>query len=334
MAKKYRVLVVGTGSIGERHTRCFGQTGRTEMHICEMNRKLCDAVAERYSVASAHYDLDSATTNTYDIAVVCVPAHLHIPVAIQLGNVGTNLLIEKPLSTSFEGIDQLQEVIRAQNITVGIAYVLRCNPILEHMKAAIDSGRFGRPVQIVSTSGQYFPKYRPAYREIYYTDRLTGGGAIQDAITHIMNAGEWIVGPVERLFADAEHQVLEGVSVEDTIHIVTRQGFGVMGSYSLNQYQAPNEGVLQIVCERGTARFLAHESRWLSMTGAGDDWTEEMKVEYERDDHFVCQANRFLDAVDGKEPVRCTLEEAAQTLRVNLAALRCLDEGQWINIAK
>ena len=331
--EKSRVLVVGTGSIGERHARCFGQTGRAEVHICEMNRERCDAVAERCAVASAHYDLDSAMANSYDVAAICVPANLHIPVAIQLGSAGTHLLIEKPLSTGFDRIDELQEVIRAQNLTVGIAYVLRCNPVLESLKATIHSGRFGRPVQIVSTSGQHFPKYRPAYREIYYTDHRTGGGAIQDAITHVMNAGEWIVGPVERLFADAQHQVLEGVNVEDTVHILTRQGEGVLGSYSLNQYQAPNEGALQIVCERGTARFVMHENRWLSMTEAGGTWTEEMKGDFERDDFFICQANRFLDAVAGKEPVRCTLEEAMQTLRVNLAALRCLDEGAWIKIA-
>ena len=67
------------------------------------------------------------------------------------------------------------------------------------MKAALDSGRFGRPVQLVAVCGQHFPTYRPAYREIYYRDRATGGGAIQDAITHVLNLGEWLIGPVDRL---------------------------------------------------------------------------------------------------------------------------------------
>ncbi len=41
-----------------------------------------------------------------------------------------------------------------------------------------------------------------------------GGGAIQDAITHTMNAAEWLVGPIDSLVADARHCVLEGVDVE------------------------------------------------------------------------------------------------------------------------
>ena len=56
------------------------------------------------------------------------------------------------------------------------------------MKQEIDACRFGRIVQVIAVSGQHFPFYRPAYRETYYTDHATGGGAIQDALTHTINA--------------------------------------------------------------------------------------------------------------------------------------------------
>ena len=39
------VLVIGTGSIGERHTRCFLETGRCEVSICEINAELRSEVA-------------------------------------------------------------------------------------------------------------------------------------------------------------------------------------------------------------------------------------------------------------------------------------------------
>jgi predicted dehydrogenase len=47
---------------------------------------------------------------------------------------------------------------------------------------------------------------------------------------------------------------------------------------------------------------------------------------------FVTQANAFLDAVEGKKPVLCTLDEGLQTLKVNLAALASWDEGRWKDI--
>ena len=76
----------------------------------------------------------------------------------------------------------------------GVAYVYRAHPALMEMKQALDHGRFGRPLQVVAVSGQNFPFYRPAYRQTYYADRATGGGAIQDALTHVVNAAEWLVG--------------------------------------------------------------------------------------------------------------------------------------------
>ena len=51
---------------------------------------------------------------------------------------------------------------------------------------------------------------------------------------------------VERVVADAAHQVLEGVTVEDTVHLLARHG-SVMASYSLNQHQAPNEITITVV---------------------------------------------------------------------------------------
>jgi predicted dehydrogenase len=183
-------------------------------------------------------------------------------------------------------------------------------------------------VELVAVSGQHFPTYRPAYRGTYYADRSAGGGAIQDALTHLFNAGEWLLGPIDRLVADAAHRVLEGVTVEDTAHVLARHG-PALASYSLNQHQAPNELTLTVVCERGTARLESHESRWRWMTEPAGAWHDEVIPPLDRDTPFVAQANAFLDAVEGRAAPHCTLEEGVQTLRANLAALASLERGAW-----
>ena len=100
------------------------------------------------------------------------------------------------------GVAELMAEVERQWLTAAVAYVYRAHPALAAMREAIRSGRFGEPVQVVAVSGQHFPLYRPAYRDIYYKDRATGGGAVQDALTHVLNAAEWLVGPVTRLAAD------------------------------------------------------------------------------------------------------------------------------------
>lgn len=331
MKQVHRVLIVGVGSIGERHVRCFASTCRASVSICELNPDLRRAVAERYSIAETFADLNAGLASRPEIVVICTPAHLHVPMALATIRAGIPVLIEKPLSTGFDGVDELIREIDARRTVAGVAYVYRAHPVLAAMRDAIYSGRFGEPVQVVAQCGQHFPLYRPAYRTIYYNDRATGGGAVQDALTHIVNAAEWLVGPVTRLVADVGHQVLDGVSVEDTAHVLTRHG-NVMGCFNLNQHQAPNETTLTVVCQRGTVRFEAHECRWRWAIEPGAPWNDEATPALERDALFVQQADAFLDAVEGKIEPPCTLADARQTLAVNLAILRSAERGGWETI--
>jgi predicted dehydrogenase len=322
------VLIVGTGSIGERHLRCFQATGRASLSLCEIDAALRERIARQYGVERAYPDLEAALADRHDAAVIATPAHLHVPMARRLAEAGVHLLIEKPLSTGLAGIDSLRKTLAERRLAAAVAYVLRHHPALRAMREAVRSGRFGRPVEVVAVCGQHFPTYRPAYREIYYKDRATGGGAIQDTLTHSMNAASWLVGPASRVVADAAHQVLEGVDVEDTVHVLARHG-DVLASYSLNQHQAPNELTLTVVCEHGTCRWELHHHRWGWMTRPDTPWEEERFEGLQRDDLFVAQAAAFLDVLDGRAEPVCTLEEAVGTLRTNLAVLASVEEGAW-----
>ena len=336
MSHLHHILIVGVGSIGERHLRCFQSTGRANVSFVEINDTLRATISERYGVKS-FANLESAISELSNAggqitaAVVATPANRHLEVGTRLAEAGIHLLIEKPLSTTTAGFDRLAEVISQRNLVVGVAYVMRCFPALAAMREALRSGRFGKPVEIVAVCGQHFPTYRPAYRETYYVNRETGGGAIQDALTHVLNAGEWLVGPIDRLVADAAHRVLAGVTVEDTAHVLTRQG-EVLGSYSLNQHQAPNETSITVICDGGTVRWESHANRWRWMLRPEEAWHDESFEVQPRDSAFIAQANQFLDAVEGQTSPLCRLEEGLQTLRVNLAALASVDGGGWQQI--
>lgn len=331
MASQHQVLVIGVGSIGERHVRCFQQTGRAVVSICETNQQLCSDVAGRYGCLAAHTDLDAAIAACPEAAVVCTPAHLHVDMATRLASAGIHLLIEKPLSVNRDGIDELKQIVANNNVTAAVAYVTRAHPVLSEMRDALEGGRFGKPLEVVVVSGQHFPFYRPAYRDIYYKDRATGGGAIQDALTHTVNAVEWLVGPMTEVCADAAHLALPGVEVEDTVHVIARHG-DLPACYSLNQHQAPNETSLTVICERGTVRYEPHAHRWRWATSPEEPWHDETHAPIQRDTSFVRQADAFLYALEGATRPLCTLDEGEQTLRCNLAILKSADTRTWQSV--
>jgi predicted dehydrogenase len=241
---------------------------------------------------------------------------------------GLNVLIEKPLAVSVDGVDELKTSIERRELICGIAYVLRSHPSLAAMKDAIHSGEYGSPVQVYVTAGQHFPSFRPAYSQTYYYSRATGGGAIQDAMTHLTNATEWLVGPITRVIADAAHRVLPDVDVEDVVHFIARHGT-VLGSYSLNQFQSPDEVTITVVCEKGTLRYEGHKDRMRAMKSPGSSWDDHPAVDLDRDSLFIKQAHSFLDALEGHAKLLCSLGEGVQSLHVNLALLESISSQLW-----
>lgn len=330
---RHEVLVIGTGSIGERHLRCLLATGRAAAACVEPRADVRERVARDHGVPG-YESLEAALERPFTAAVICSPAPWHVPQAKALVAAGLHVLMEKPVSTSEAGVAELADLVARKRAVCGVAYVMRAYPELRAMQARLRAGEWGRPLQVTVTSGQHFPTYRPAYRETYYTRHESGGGAIQDALTHLINLGEWLAGPISRLICDAEHLALPGVTVEDTAHVLARQrphdgGPDVLASYTLNQHQAPNETVVQVACERGTVRCAIHAQRLEWMTAPQADWQRRDFGPRERDDAFKAQALMFLDAIEGTAPVACTLAEGWQTLRVNLAALASAREGTW-----
>ena len=332
----YSILIIGCGSIGERHLRCFQSTGRAQVTACDADPKLLETLAQTYQVATASNWEQALDTTKFDAAVICTPAHLHVPMATQILRRGIHVLIEKPLSQSLAGVAELISARDTSGREAAVAYILHVYPLLSQVREYLQRGELGPIRQVVATSGQYFPGGRPAhavhYSKTYYRDRKLGGGAIQDALTHMVNWMESVVGPTDSVLCDCAHQVLPDVTVEDTVHVSARHG-DVLVNYTLNQFQAPNESTLQFNTATGSLKVEFHQRRWGTFRLGDADWSWRDVAPAERDGAFIEQATRFLDQIDGKSRSLCSLEAALQTLRFNLAALASADSGNRVQCA-
>ena len=90
----HSVLVLGCGSIGERHLRNFQRTGRARLTACDSNPALLAMMAERYGVATAGDWQAALASGGLDACVICTPAHLHVPMAIAALQHGLHVLVE------------------------------------------------------------------------------------------------------------------------------------------------------------------------------------------------------------------------------------------------
>lgn len=324
------ILVIGCGSIGERHVRTFLATGRTDVAACDTRPAILRQVGERYGVNAVPDWVTALENSAVSGVVIATPAPSHVEIATRCLESGRHVLIEKPLSLDLAGIERLIAARDLAGRFAAVAYVLHFMPALQAARLFLQSNPFGPVRHVAVNTGHHFPAARPAYREIYYRDRAQGGGAIQDALTHVANAVEWAVGPTTRVFCDAQHQVLEGVTVEDTVNVTARNGT-VLTSYALNQFQAANETRLDFHAETGSVRVELNAQRWGTIARGAAHWEWHAAPVAERDQIYTAQAHAFLDGCDGKPNPLCTLEEGIQTLRFNLAALRSWSESRPVS---
>jgi len=286
-------------------------------------------MAEHYKVQTASDWKTALWDPAVTAVVIATSAPLHVAIATHCLEAGRHVLIEKTLSLDLSGTDQLLAARDRAARFVGVAYVLHFVRVLQAAREFLREGSFGAVKHVAVNTGQHFPFFRPAYREIYYSDRAQGGGAIQDALTHMANAVEWIVAPTSRVFCDADHQVLEGVMVEDTVTAVARNGSALV-SYSLNQFQAPGETRWDFHADTGSVRVEMDTHRWGVLARGDKEWTWHPAPMVERDQIYKAQAEAFLDGCEGRPNLLCSLEEGIQTLRFNVAALRSWRENRPI----
>ncbi|MDB6170599.1 MAG: putative dehydrogenase [Verrucomicrobia bacterium] len=331
MSSRPLILVIGCGSIGERHVRTFLATGRADVLACDNRPAILQEIKKRHAVETVENWKTGLEHPAVSGVVIATPSPSHVELATRALESRRHVLVEKPLAIDLTGVDALLAARDRADRFAAVGYVLHFVPALQGARRFLGEGSFGRVCHVTVNTGQHFPQFRPAYREIYYRDHAQGGGAIQDALTHMANAVEWVVGPTSRVFCDAAHQVLEGVSVEDTVNVSARNGTALV-SYALNQFQAPNETRWDFHAEGGSLRIEVNAQRWGVMKRGETEWAWHAAPVAERDALYVAQAQAFLDGCERKPNLLCTLEEGRQTLRFNLAALQSWRENRPVNL--
>jgi predicted dehydrogenase len=272
--------------------------------------------------------------------IIANPTALHMDVAIPAADRGCHLLIEKPLSHSLEGIQQLQKAVRRGGGQVLVGFQFRFHPGLQKIKqlltpnASLPSSPIGRPLSVRAQWGEYLPGWHPweDYRQGYSARLDLGGGAIL-TLSHPLDYLRWFFGEVEALWAFAGRLGDLALDVEDTAEIGLRFTGGALGSVHLDYNQRPSVHSLEVVGTQGTICWDNADGAvcvYQSPEGAEHVSTLRFPVPpgFERNDLFLAEIRHFLALARGEEVPACTLEDGIHALNLALAARRSAETGE------
>ena len=153
--------VIGLGSIGKRHLnvakRIQDRVGITVIRGVDTNPGRREEVASSIDGVEVFADLAEAVEGA-EIVVVCTPTASHIDLCSAIcEHADPHIFIEKPLSHTLEGCDELIFNRARAGKQVAVGYFLRYHPMINKLKAIVDNGELGRVLMARAESGTFFP---------------------------------------------------------------------------------------------------------------------------------------------------------------------------------
>ena len=248
---------------------------------------------------------------------VCLPHHLHFPVAMQAIRAGKNVLVEKPLAIGPEQSRELVDAAAAAGVALGVSHNQVFYAPHAEAKRLIEAGAIGRPVLIRLRLGMGPPW--GGWRG--HPDQV-GGGLLYDAGVHRLYLALFFFGPVRGVHAvlDAPRQQGETFAVA-----ILEFASGALGVIEANHHGPPGtfDDEIEITGTDATLRLGGIESlsfgyrtgaplsifrdgRWSQVPVRDDDWQTSVQA----------SVAAYLDAVTaGREPP-VTGAAALETIRL------------------
>jgi len=301
-----RALVVGYGSIGQRHTRLLEELG------CETG-----VVSARPDVHSQSFPtLDAALTAWQpEYVVVANETSAHYDAMKFLADAGYRgrVLIEKPL------FDDARVAPAVTFSHAAVAYNLRCHPLVRHFSHALAGGRI---LEVNMHVGQWLPDWRPArdYRTSYSAKRTTGGGVMRD-LSHELDLALHLFGPWRKLTALGGHFSDLEIDSDDAYTLLLATGRCPSVNITMNYLDRPAQRTITVNTTMGTIR-LDLVNGVLEQNGV---LIAEHIVER---DHTYKEQHRAM--IDGRIDELCSINEGLAVLDLIVAAEQANGARCWV----
>ena len=305
-----KILFFGLGSIGARHAKLLLDHFDVELSAYRTGEGTNELGIEEF------HSLDEAFEFEPDAAFITNPTHLHIETAIECARRSIDLFIEKPLSNTTGGIDQLSEQINRNNLVNHVAFCLRFHPVIKHLKEIVDAEEIFYSRTICSS---YLPAWRPGqdYSKSYSADRNRGGGVMNELI-HELDYNEYLFGGVENLKGSYGQASDLDIKADDYSEFQLDHHSGIKSHVSLDYFSHFRERTIKIYCpDKVIVADIIHQS---VKTFREHELVEEIFLDDEN--MYLNQLNTFFDALEKRTGENlCTVSES-RNLVEKLSQLR------------
>jgi predicted dehydrogenase len=342
-----RVLFVGLGGVGQRHLRnvraLLGDDLEVDAYRVRRETALLDDqlsvvpgenLEERHRVR-VFADLDAALRERPDVVFVTNPSSLHMDVARRAARAGAHLFIEKPLSHSLQGVEELASVLEAQQRVGFVAYQLRRHPGFLKLKQALAANAVGRVLSVRAEVGEYLPGFHPYedYRRMYAAQRALGGGVTLSQI-HEIDYLIALFGMPRRAFSMGGKLSNLELDVDDLssslIEFQSPEGGRLVVELHQDFFQRPASRRCVVLGESGRLEWSLSDRRFRRWSVDATLLEDVDYASYPRNQAFLDELTYFLSCVEARTAPDVGVRQGAQSLRLALGLLESQSSGRAV----
>ncbi len=151
MEDKIGIAVIGLGRIGDSHLDGILQNSEKACvaAVVDIDESKAKTTAERYQTRYYLEVADVLRDPDVQAAVICLPHHLHKPIALQVMAAGRHVLVEKPWATGLEEGQEMLEKARQKNLVLMAGQSFRFMWAMWEAKQCVLKGVIGKPFNLV-----------------------------------------------------------------------------------------------------------------------------------------------------------------------------------------
>ena len=260
--KSLSVAIIGCGWAGARHARAFAKQGAKVSWAIDLDRRRAESVGQVQVGTRIGADYrDALADSDLEAVDICLPHHLHAPIAIAAAAAGKHILCEKPIAATLAEADAMIAAAEKWRVVLMVAENEIFSPLYRRARDLIAAGAIGRPALVQMVRGCYLDESFRKERPWFLDEHAAAGGMMMSGGVHDFEKLRMIVGEVTSVTARRAPQRFVEMQGDDTSVAMLRFANGAIGlmvqSFLMKNAltaSGTEEHTLRIEGERGSIR--------------------------------------------------------------------------------
>ncbi len=358
-----RVAMIGTGEIAlSNHVPGLKLIPEARLvALCDSDPATLHRASQKTGVTATFTDYRQLIERSdIDAVIVATPNIVHYPISMAAIAAGKHILCEKPIAMEYKQAKEMYEAAEKAGIRHMTAFTYRFVPSMRYMRHLVSQGAIG---EVYHFRANRFLDWGDRYLGWRQVKKLAGSLALGDMISHRIDFGHSILGPVARLVAHTKQVYnqradLQGQphpsEVDDWAAIMGEFGKGETGLWESSTLMTgrgedkKNQDYCEINGFEGTLIYYLNKPHELQVGKRGGKGLESLAIPQEflkvpcspRDPYLgdplqnfrYDQDFEFIEAILQQRPCRPSFYDGMLTQAVLDAALVSDLEKKWVEV--